>query len=74
MCTRFSSDSKAIDHRPADENSLGPETEGLDDVNAGTNARVEDNSHFVADYINDLGKDIEGADRAVDLAACDVNM
>jgi len=71
LCTHFASNSKAIYHRPADENSLGPETEGFDDVDAGTDARVEENSYLVADCVDDLGKDIKGADRPIDLAACE---
>ena len=61
---------ETIDYRTTDENTLGPETECLDDVHTGTDARIEEDGHFIPNGIHYLWKDVEGADGAVDLSTC----
>lgn len=70
MCPQFPPNGETIDYRPTDQNTLGPETECLDDVHTGTDARIEEDGHFIPNGIDDLWKDVEGADGTVDLSTC----
>jgi len=65
--TTFTTVSETVDVWASNQDGIGTEGEGLEDVGAGADTRVEEDGQATLDGLDDLGEGIERSDRAIDL-------